>query len=373
MSADRQNLDPYSTLIPADWRPLTQPIASALAPQARAETALPPPPAPRLHITSRRSTVAQERARAREIVAVAKGRIKAAFDDVRFGRALDVEPLWPIVSGIAASVKRHPGAVMSVIRIKDRDDHVYMHSIAVCGLMINLARRLGLDPALDHDIGLAGLLHDVGEAMVMPQLFVKPGPLTPKETDMVRGHCAIGHQILSAGERLPPIVLDVVLHHHEKPDGSGYPTGLGRDRLSLHARMAAICDVYDAVTSPRAHKDAWSPARALEWMTSVPDQFDPQILTAFAGMIGIFPPGTMVRLQSGRLAIVLDDPDADPTKPPVCPFYCIITRRALPWRYSPSSFDPIVGIERPSRWNFPDWEDVREAILAEFAPPTLDE
>ena len=92
-----------------------------------------------------------------------------------------------------------------------------------------------------------------------------------------------------------------------------------------------------------------------------------------SGMIGIFPPGTMVRLQSGRLAIVLDDPDADPTKPPVCPFYCIITRRALPWRYSPSSFDPIVGIERPSRWNFPDWEDVREAILAEFAPPTLDE
>lgn len=370
MSADNRNPELFSTLIPADWRPLTQPIASAIAQQDPTEHAPPTARTPRLHITSRRSTLGQERARAREIVAVAKGRIKAAFDDVRFGRALDVEPLWPIVSGIAASVRRHPGAVMSVLRIKDRDDHVYMHSIAVCGLMINLARRLGLDSTFDHDIGLAGLLHDVGEAMVQPKLFVKPGPLTPKEADMVRGHCAIGHQILTAGEPLPPIVLDVVLHHHERADGSGYPGRLGRDRLSLFARMAAICDVYDAVTSPRAHKEAWSPARAIEWMTSVPDQFDPQILVPFAAMIGIFPPGTMVRLQSGRLAVVLDDPDADPTKPPVCPFYCIMTRRTLPWRYSPSSFDPIVGIERPSRWNFPDWDDLREAILAEFAPLT---
>lgn len=373
MSAENQSFEHYSTLIPADWRPMVRRTPELNEPEVAPTAVAPVATGPRLHLTARRGTVAQERARAREIVAVAKSRITAVFEDVRFGRGLDVEPLWPVVSGIAASVKRHPGAVLSVIRIKDRDDHVYMHSIAVCGLMINLARRLGLNPSLDHDIGLAGLLHDVGEAMVPPSLFAKPGPLTTKEGQMARGHCEIGHQILAEGEQLPPIVLDVVLHHHERVDGTGYPAGLGRDQLSIFARMAAICDVYDAVTSPRAHKSAWSSARAIEWMMSVPNQFDPHILAPFASMIGIFPVGTMVRLQSGRLAIVLDDPDGDPTRPPVCPFFCIMTRCLLPWRYSPSAVDPIVGIERPSRWNFPDWEALRDAILAEFAVPSADD
>lgn len=373
MSADNQSFEHYTTLIPADWRPIGHGTRELRQPQVAPPVAAPVVAGPRLHLTARCGTVAQERARAEEIVAVAKRRISAVFDDVRFGRGLDVEPLWPIVSGIAASVKRHPGAMMSVIRIKDRDDHIYMHSIAVCGLMINLARRLGLNPSLDHDVGLAGLLHDIGEAMVPSRLFAKPGPLTTKEGDMVRGHCEIGHQILSEGERLPPIVLDVVMHHHERLDGTGYPIGFGRDQLSIFARMAAICDVYDAVTSPRAHKAAWSSARAIEWMASAPNQFDPQILVPFASMIGIFPVGTLVRLQSGRLAIVLDDPRGDPTKPPVCPFFCIMTRRVLPWRYSPSAVDPIVGFERPSRWNFPDWEALREAILAEFAVQMLDD
>jgi putative nucleotidyltransferase with HDIG domain len=357
--------DHLSTLIPADWRPLAPPVALTSEPITPISFAA----GPQLHLTARRGSAALERARARQIVDIAKSRIADAFQDIRFGKGLDVEPLWPIVSGVAASIKRHPGAVMSVTRIKDRDDYVYMHSIAVCGLMINLARRLGLDPALDHDIGLAGLLHDVGKAAVPAKLLNLPGPLSEKETDVVRSHCESGHATLATGNRLPDIVLDVVLHHHERLDGSGYPKGLDRESLSVFARMAAICDVYDAVTSLRAHKAAWSPARAIDWMTSAPDQFDKQILAPFAAMIGIFPVGTLVRLQSGRLAIVLDDPDGDPTKPPVCPFYCIMTQRSLPWRYSPAAIDPIVGIERPSRWNFPEWEALRDAIVSDVSPP----
>ena len=340
-------------------------------------TASPPPPprpAPRaslgpaaLHLGARRASVAQERNRARAIVSVAKEQMAATFDDVRFGRNINVASLWPLVSSITASVERHSGAIMGVTRIKDRHEYTYLHSVAVCGLMINLARRLNLDPSLHHTIGLAGLLHDVGKARIPTTLLDKAGPLTAEELAVMRTHCELGHDILTGGdERLPDIVLDVVLHHHERLDGTGYPDRKDASSLSIYAKMASICDVYDAVTSARTYKPAWSPAEAIEWMSDEPGQFDPQILSAFSGMIGIFPVGAMVRLQSDRLAVVLDDPDGDPTKPSVCPFYCIMTKQALPWRLSPPGMDPVVGVESPERWRLQNWNEMRNAILAHF-------
>lgn len=320
-----------------------------------------------LHLGARRASVAQERNRAREIVSVAKEQITSTFEDVRFGRNINVKALWPLVSSITASVERHSGAIMGVTRIKDRHEYTYLHSVAVCGLMINLARRMNIDPSLHHSIGLAGLLHDVGKARIPTTLLDKAGPLTAEEFAVMRTHCELGHDILTSGDdRLPDLVLDVVLHHHERLDGTGYPDFKNRDSLSTYARMAAICDVYDAVTSARTYKSAWSPAEAIEWMASESGQFDQQILSAFSGMIGIFPVGAMVRLQSDRLAVVLDDPDGDPLTPPVCPFYCIMSKQALPWRLSPPGMDPIVGIESPERWRLTNWREMRTAILAHF-------
>lgn len=320
-----------------------------------------------LHLGAKRATFAQERNRAREIISVAKQQMAVAFDDARFGRNISVEGLWPIVSSITASVERHPAAIQGVTRIKDRHEYTYLHSVAVCGLMIGLARRMGIDPALHHDIGLAGLLHDVGKARIPTMLLDKPGPLTPEEQEIVRTHCELGHDILtSSGGKLPDLVIDVCLHHHERLDGSGYPDNKLEGNLSVYAKMAAICDVYDATTSSRVYKAAWSPAQALEWMSEQTGQFDPQILTLFSGMIGIFPVGSMVRLQSDRLAVVLDDPDGDPMRPPVCPFFCIQTRQSLPWRRSAPGVDPIVGIELPQRWKITNWGEIRSAVLARF-------
>lgn len=358
---DNANSD---SLVQGDWR--TPGTGSAWTPPRPAQRSSLGPAA--LHLGVRRASVAQERNRARDIVSVAKEQVESAFNDVRFGRNINVKALWPLVSSITASIERHSGAIMSVTRIKDRHEYTYMHSVAVCGLMINLARRLKLDPTLHHDIGLAGLLHDIGKARVPATLLDKPGPLTPEEMAVMRTHCELGHDILTSGaQRLPDLVMDVVLHHHERLDGTGYPDFKNESSISIYARMAAICDVYDAVTSTRTYKEPWSPAQAIEWMSDQPGQFDAQVFSVFSGMIGIFPAGSMVRLTSDRLAIVLDDPEGDPMMPPVCPFYCIMTKQALPWRRSDPGMDPIVGIESPDRWRLGNWADMRGSILAHFA------
>ncbi|WP_374148075.1 HD-GYP domain-containing protein [Sphingomonas sp. 28-63-12] len=304
---------------------------------------------------------------------MAKAHLARTFDDLRFGRGLDVEKLWPMVSGIQASITRHPGAIMAVTRLKDRHEYTYAHSVAVCGLMIGLARQMGLDPAKHHEIGMAGLLHDIGKARVPTMLLDKPGPLTSEEKMMMRDHARLGYEslmsgdeVLNANQRLTSIVLDACLHHHERLDGSGYPDNQRGEHISLYARMVAICDTYDVATSARVYKSASSPAEALDLMVNSPGRFDPEILSAFSALIGIFPVGSMVRLRSDRLAVVLESPDDEATSPPVCPFFCIQTRQQLPWRRSPPGVDPIIGIELPSRWNLPVWAETRAAILAHF-------
>ncbi len=326
-----------------------------------------------LHLGARRASFAQERNRAREVVSLAKAHLARTFEDLRFGRDLNVEKLWPLVSGIQASVSRHPAAIMSVTRLKDRHEYTYVHSVAVCGLMIGLARQMGLDPSLHHEIGLAGLLHDIGKARVPTMLLNKPSALTTEERVIMRDHARWGFETLTVGDetldksnRMSPIVLDVCLHHHERIDGSGYPDRQRGENISIYARMAAICDTYDVITSARVYKSAQSPAEALELLGNNPGKFDPDILRSFSALIGVFPVGSMVRLQSDRLAVVLESDETNPTAPPVCPFFCIKTRQKLPWRRSPPELDPIVGLELPSRWNLPVWPETRAAILAHF-------
>lgn len=365
MSSRRGNFGRRGGLMDSDWRgPTTQPVMSPQKPAVPAPSAVGPAA---LHFGTRRASLLQERRRAQEIVSVARTRIGKAFDDVRFGRALNIDQLWPLVGSINASISRHPSALMGVTRLKNRHEYTYLHSVAVCGLMIGLARRLGLDPSLHHDIGLGGLLHDIGKAKVPVSILDKPTTLNFDEQSIIRQHSVWGYEMLIEGEHLPRIALDVCLRHHERLDGRGYPDNRRGENLTIYARMAAICDVYDAVTSARVYKAAWSPAEALEYLVANPGQFDPALVAPFAAMIGVFPVGSMVRLASNRLAVVLDSTGGDEMSPPVAPFYCIDTGQTLSCRKIESTLDPIVGIEVPGRWKLPFWSATRAAILTQFA------
>lgn len=238
------------------------------------------------------------------------GRAKAAvvsmFHDARMGQAIDTAHASDLVDEISASVLRHPNALLSLVRLKTSDEYTYMHSVAVCALMVALARQLDLDEAQVRAAGMAGLLHDLGKAAIPEAILNKPGRLSDAEFAIVRGHPEAGHRILCRDGRIDAAVLDACLHHHEKLDGSGYPHGLAGERIGLLARMCAICDVYDAVTSERVYKHAWDPAEALHRMATWQGHFDDGLFQAFVKAIGIYPVGSLVRLSDGRLARVVE-------------------------------------------------------------------
>jgi HD-GYP domain-containing protein (c-di-GMP phosphodiesterase class II) len=343
-----------------DWRgPDIAPRAVPRRPVARAA----PTVTERLYLNARKGSAARECARAREIVAAGKDAVTSAFAAIHAGEPIPIRELSPIVEAIAASVARDAAAMPGVTRLKQRHEYTYLHSVSVCGLMIGLAHALQLDQALIPEIGLAGLLHDIGKARVPNLLLDKPGPLTDEEFAVVRAHSQRGHELLLQAGVESPIALDVCLSHHERPDGRGYPARLFGDEVSRFARMGAICDVFDAITSARAYKESWTPGEALEWMAETEGQFDRKILSRFAAMIGPLSVGTVVRLASDRLALVVEDGEAG-RAPIVAAFHCALTDRPLPLRIVDSRHDAITGVERAARWRFEDWHMTKRAAFA---------
>ena len=253
--------------------------------------------------------------------------------------------------------------MISLARLKTADDYTYMHSVAVCALMIALAKQLKLKEDQQRLAGLAGLMHDLGKAAIPLKVLNKPGKLTDQEFTVVRSHPVEGFHMLKEGGNIPEAVLDACLHHHEKVDGSGYPDKLKGDDISVIARMTAICDVYDAITSDRPYKRGWDPAESLRRMADwTNDHFDPRLFQAFVKSIGIYPVGSLVRLTSGRLGVVVEQAPAALTTPVVKVFFSTKSDLRIPAELvnlaAPGATEKIVAREDPGQWNFPDMNEL---------------
>ncbi len=312
------------------------------------EPALVSDPAPEKQVS-----LEEEMEHARQTLAKAKEATVSMFQEARMGKSIQAEDAAPLVEEITESVARNPGAMLSLTRMKTADDYTYLHSVAVCALMIALGKQLKYEGDF-QSLGMAGLLHDVGKMAIPEDVLNKPGKLTDEEFAIVQAHPVRGWEMLKEGGGVDDIALEVCLHHHEKVDGSGYPDKLSDKDISLVAKMGAVCDVYDAITSDRCYKKGWEPGEALKKMAQWKDgHFDDQIFNSFVKSVGIYPTGTLVKLQSGRLAVITDQNSETLLKPKLKVFYSTSSRSHIPAKEIDlaRSSEEIEAVEDPADWD----------------------
>ena len=235
-----------------------------------------------------------------------------ALLDMRNGEDLPLEAGEKIVDEILDSITRNYNALLGLIKLRSRDEYTYTHCINVCVLASLLAVQIGLDPDSIKKVGVAGLFHDIGKAHIPDEILNKNDRLTDEEFEVMKKHPELGMQHVKRIE-LPEEIISGIRDHHEKINGKGYPRGLKGDEISQTARIIAIVDVYDALTSRRVYKDPMLPHQALSLMYSMRgEEFDEEMLAHFIRSQGIYPVGSVVELSSGWRGVVVQ---INPEKP----------------------------------------------------------
>lgn len=302
-----------------------------------------------------RASLQDELVRARKIHAKAARVVASMFGEARMGNAIKVEQVVTLVGEINQSIARNSDALISLARLKNADNYTYLHSVAVCALMIALGRQLGLEGAVLNEAGMAGLLHDVGKMFIPGDVLNKPGRLTDEEFVVVKAHPQKGWELLKSCPGVNDMALDVCLHHHENVAGTGYPDRLSGEALTLYARMGAVCDVYDAITSNRCYKTGWEPGEAIRKMTGWKDgRFDEAVFRAFVKTVGIYPAGTLVKLKSGRLGVVMEQTEKSLLTPVVKVFFSTRSNSHIKPELVDLSKAPdsIANLEDSQQWGF---------------------
>ena len=298
-------------------------------------------------------SLAEELDSAKKIHTSAKTIVKTMFNDVRMGNAFEIEEATALVEEVNQSIERNPNALLSLVRLKNADEYTYLHSVAVCMLMVALAKQLHLSEDQIRQAGLAGLLHDVGKMAIPSGVLNKVDKLTDDEFNVIKQHPQRGWEILKSCYQVSDIALDVCLHHHERIDGRGYPDKISGEALTLFARMGAVCDVYDAISSDRCYKKAWGPAESIHKMASwQAGHFDETVFHAFVKTIGIYPNGSLLKLKSGRLGVVIEQSRKNLITPIIRVFFSTRANAHIPIEIVDlsKSTDSIENIEDPVKW-----------------------
>ncbi|EMS95403.1 phosphohydrolase [Agrobacterium tumefaciens str. Cherry 2E-2-2] len=208
--------------------------------------------------------------------------IAETFASAEAGGVVSLKGMAAAAGKISDAVQSNPAIFIGVTRLKSKDETTFVHSVSVSGLMILFGNYLGLDRGTVNLLGISGLLHDIGKVEIPSSILNKAEGLSASEREIINLHPAFGRDILSRNAQMPETVLDVCFNHHERMDGGGYPSGRAGSQISLYARIAAICDVYDAITSVRPYKKPWTANDALTWMLRREGHFDMQLLKKFA-------------------------------------------------------------------------------------------
>ncbi|MCP5169510.1 MAG: HD-GYP domain-containing protein [Hahellaceae bacterium] len=252
----------------------------------------------------------------------AKGLVNQVMADVKIKKAIDVHSIESLADGMLESIFRNHNALSALGRIRDKDSYLMEHSVNLSVLMSVFGKsiRLGRDVLQQTIIG--ALLHDIGKILVPDSVLHKAGKLTEREFSIIKLHAAMGRDILKVTQGVSELSIKIVSEHHERMDGTGYPEGLKADQISTYGRMTAIVDVYDAITADRCYHKGMTPtqgiAKLLEWCDF---HLDRGLVNQFIRCIGIYPVGSLVLLESGRLGVVIEANEFEQRLPTVRVMY----------------------------------------------------
>ena len=223
-----------------------------------------------------------------------------------------------VVDQLAQAVAQNRTALMALTALKNYDNYTFTHMVNVSILTMGQARGLGIEGRLLREFGLAGLMHDIGKVNTPTAILNKPDRLTESEFAILRRHTVDGAEILRRTPDIPTLAPVVAFEHHLRLDGTGYPAGVRRPQLNLATMLCGIADVYDAMRSQRIYQDAFPSDRILAVLQrNDGTQFDPHLVRRFAQLVGIYPAGALVRLDSGDIAVVTRIHASDPYRPRV--------------------------------------------------------
>lgn len=301
----------------------------------------------------------EEIVRANKIIRETKKTMSILMEEVRLGKQIEIKQVEHIVEKMADSIFNNKDALVSLSRIRKKDEYTYIHSLAVCALLISFAEHLNLDYTTVKAVGVGGLLHDIGKVKVPNEILNKRGALSEQEFDEMRDHVKHGSIIIEQDLNVDETALSVVAHHHERFNGTGYPSGLKGHEISKFGQMAAIVDVYDALTSDRCYSNKIPPTEALkklfEWRNTY---FNKDLVEQFICCVGIYPIGTLVRLESDWLGVVIEHGEKGLLYPVIRVIYDIKKEKyVIPYDVDLSKLsgeentEVVLNAEPPDRWN----------------------
>ena len=257
------------------------------------------------------------------------------MDDIRLGKAIDTKGAKQVVSEAVDSIIKTPDAMLMLTAIKNRDKYTAEHSLNVAVLTIAFGRALGLERERLEELGVCGLLHDMGKVLTPDEVLLKEGKLTEEEFKIMKKHPVNGRNIIADSGGNFPGAMDVAHSHHERVDGHGYPRGLYEHQMTLWSKIVSITDAFDAITSNRCYQDGRTNMEAFRIMNKARGrQFDSNLVMRFIGAVGIYPPGSIVKLNSGESGVVIESNPKSSLLPKV-----LIIRNALDMLEEPRLVD----------------------------------
>ena len=222
-----------------------------------------------------------------------------------------------IANELTDSILRDDAVAIELGMLNVSDEYTFRHSVDVAALSIMIGKTLGLPVEKIRELGISGLLHDVGKAKIPAEVLNKPGKLNDDEFALMKQHTLFGLQILKEKNTFNEPILMGVLQHHEKLNGRGYPQGMSGNAVSEYARIISVADIFDALIAKRVYKDPLAKAETLEMMMGMTQELDRDVLQAFINTVILYPVDSYVTLSNGELAKVVENTPKYPLRPKV--------------------------------------------------------